>query len=103
MRNEGWPRRMADSFKGLVPAIEHKWYVDQFYNAVVVQPTRLVADLFAEVIDSRIIDGIVNGAATLSAELGERIRHMQSGYIPTYALSILIGVVALVAFFVLNA
>ncbi len=39
----------------------------------------------------------------LSGELGERARHLQSGAIPTYALSILIGVVALVAFFVFNA
>ena len=32
--------------------------------------------------------------------LGERARQLQTGAIPAYALSILIGVVALVAFFV---
>ena len=103
LRNEGWPRRLQGMFKGLVPAIEHKWYVDGFYNAAIVQPIRLVADLFAEVIDSRVIDGIVNGVGSSSAALGEWTRKLQSGAIPNYALSILIGVVALVAYFVLNA
>jgi NADH-quinone oxidoreductase subunit L len=103
LRNESWPRRLGDTFKGLAPVIEHKWYVDEIYNAVIVQPLRLVADLFAEVIDAKVIDGIVNGAAKISADLGERARQLQSGAIPTYALSILIGVVALVAYFVLNA
>jgi NADH-quinone oxidoreductase subunit L len=103
MRNENWPRQLGERFKGLAPAAEHKWYVDEFYDAVIVKPIRLTSDLFSEVIDSKIIDGIVNGAAKLSGELGERARHLQSGAIPTYALSILIGVVTLVAFFVFNA
>jgi NADH-quinone oxidoreductase subunit L len=103
VRNEGWPRRFGDGFKGLAPIAEHKWYVDELYNAVIVNPLRLIADLFAEVIDSRLIDGIVNGAGKVSAWSGEYARRLQSGAIPTYALSILIGVVALVAYFVFNA
>lgn len=103
LRNEGWPRRLRDGVKGLAPVVERKWYVDEIYNATIVSPVRLVSDLFAEVIDTKIIDGLVNGTAKLSANLGERTRRLQSGAIPTYALSILIGVVALVAFFVFNA
>jgi NADH-quinone oxidoreductase subunit L len=103
LRNESWPRRMGDNFKGLAPVIEHKWYVDEIYNVIIIKPIRLLSDLFAEVIDSKLIDGIVNGTAKLSASLGERARHLQTGAIPAYALSILIGVVALVAYFVLNA
>jgi NADH-quinone oxidoreductase subunit L len=103
LRNEGWARRIFDNFRGLAPVVEHKWYVDEFYNAAIVQPIRRSSEWFAQVFDQKVIDGIVNGAAKLSAELGERTRYLQSGAIPTYALSILIGVVALVAFFVFNA
>jgi NADH-quinone oxidoreductase subunit L len=103
IRGEGWPQRMSDSFSGLAPVVERKWYVDEIYNAVIVTPLRLIADLFAEVIDSKVIDGLVNGVAKISAGLGERARQLQTGAIPAYALSILIGVVALVAYFVLNA
>jgi NADH-quinone oxidoreductase subunit L len=103
LRNEGWPRRMGNSFSGLAPIVERKWYVDEFYNAIIVTPLRLLSDLFAEVIDTKVIDGLVNGAAKLSSGLGERARQLQTGAIPAYALSILIGVVALVAYFVFNA
>jgi NADH-quinone oxidoreductase subunit L len=103
LRNEGWPRRLSSSFSGLAPIVERKWYGDEFFNAVVVTPLRLLSDLFAEVIDTRVIDGLVNGAGKLSGALGERARQLQTGAIPAYALSILIGVVALVAYFVLNA
>jgi NADH-quinone oxidoreductase subunit L len=94
---------LSSSFSGLAPIVERKWYGDEFFNAVVVTPLRLLSDLFAEVIDTRVIDGLVNGAGKLSGALGERARQLQTGAIPAYALSILIGVVALVAYFVLNA
>ena len=103
MRGEGWPRRLRDSFKGLMPVIERKWYVDEFYNAIIVNPIRDSSEWLSQSFDRNIIDGVVNGAGNISANLGERVRHLQSGSIPTYALSILIGVVALVAYFVLNA
>ena len=103
MRGEGWPRRLRDTFKGLMPVIEHKWYVDEFYDALLIQPIRRTSEWYAQRFDQKIIDGAVNGIGNFSAGLGERVRHLQSGAIPTYALSILIGVVALVAYFVLNA
>lgn len=103
MRGEGWPRRLRDSFKGLMPVIERKWYVDEFYNAIIVNPIRDSSEWLSQSFDRNIIDGVVNGAGNISANLGERVRHLQTGSIPTYALSILIGVVALVAYFVLNA
>ncbi len=37
---------------------------------IIVKPIRLISDLFAEVIDSKIIDGIVNGAATTKWRVG---------------------------------
>lgn len=103
LQNEGWPRRLADGFQGLVPTIEHKYYVDEFYNALIVNPLRRLSEWFAQFFDPKIIDGAVNGIANISGRLGEFARQLQTGAIPTYALSILIGVVALVAYFVLHA
>ncbi|MCC6454418.1 MAG: NADH-quinone oxidoreductase subunit L [Caldilineaceae bacterium] len=103
VRNEGWPRRLSEGFRGLAPALEHKWYVDEFYDAAIVQPLWRISEWFARVFDQKFIDGIVNGTAKLSAWFGEGFRRLQNGAIPTYALSILIGVVALVAFFMFNA
>jgi NADH-quinone oxidoreductase subunit L len=103
LQNEGWPKRMADGFQGMMPTVEHKYYVDEFYNAVIVNPLRRMSEWFARIFDAKIIDGAVNGIAWISARVGEASRRLQTGAIPTYALSILIGVVALVAYFVLHA
>jgi NADH-quinone oxidoreductase subunit L len=103
LRSERWSKRMGDSFKGMSPALERKWYVDEFYNAILVNPLRRASEWFAREFDQKFIDGIVNGSANLSASLGERTRRLQSGAIPAYALGILIGVVGLLAFFVISA
>jgi NADH-quinone oxidoreductase subunit L len=89
--------------QGLAPAVEKKWYVDAFYMAAIVNPIRRASEWMAAVLDQKVIDGAVNGIAKLSATIGERARYIETGAIPTYALSILIGVVALVVFFVMNA
>lgn len=103
LRNESWSSRMGDGFKGLSSIIEHKWYVDEFYNALIINPIRRLSEWFAKEFDQKFIDGIVNGTGNMSAALGERVRHLQSGAIPAYALGILIGVVGLLAFFVISA
>jgi NADH-quinone oxidoreductase subunit L len=101
--DEQWPQRLAGAFSGLEPALQHKWYLDEFYWTYIVVPLRRLSGWFATTIDQRVIDGAVNGVANLSFRLGERTRRIETGAIPTYALSILIGVVALVAFFIFSA
>jgi NADH-quinone oxidoreductase subunit L len=102
-RGESWPQRMADAFKGLQPALNHKWYVDDAYNAWIVLPLRRLSEWFAAIFDQKLIDGAVNGIASGSLRLGERVRYLETGAIPNYALSILLGVVVLVIFFVAQA
>ncbi len=101
--SEAWPRRLAAPFASLQPVVERKWYVDEFYMAVVVNPVRRLADWFADVVDEQWIDGAVNGVGRLSLTWGEQIRRLQNGVVPAYALSILLGVVAVVAYFVFGA
>ena len=46
------------------------------------------------------IDAVVNGTGSLSMRAGDYARRLQNGAVPTYALSILLGVVVLVVYFV---
>jgi NADH-quinone oxidoreductase subunit L len=103
LRNEGWVKSIGRGLSGLRPALENKWYVDQFYRTAIVNPLRSLSEWFARVLDQRVIDGAVNGVGTLSHGLGEWARRIQTGAVPTYALSILLGVAALVIFFVMSA
>jgi NADH-quinone oxidoreductase subunit L len=100
LANEQWAARLIAPFRGLQSAAEHKWYVDEFYMAVIVQPLRAVAGWFANVVDKLGIDGLVNWVGGASLALGERARRVQNGAVPTYALSILIGVVLVTIYFV---
>lgn len=101
--NEPWPRLLANSFSWLEPVVQRKWYVDEFYWNWIVMPLRRLSEWFAAVFDKRLIDGTVNWVAGASSRLGERARYLQTGTIPEYALSILVGVVVLIAFFILRA
>ena len=98
--SENWMQRTARSFSSINPLLQHKWYVDELYSAVIVSPLLTLSRWFAIVFDRRLIDGLVNGIGRLSLTTGEGARRIQNGAIPTYALSILIGVVAVVIYFV---
>jgi NADH-quinone oxidoreductase subunit L len=100
---EPWPRRIADTFSWLKPAIERRWYVDEIYDKYIVAPLRWSADWFAGRVDQAAIDGLVNAVGSFSLRWGERLRYIQTGVTPMYALSILVGVVLLVTYFVLLA
>jgi NADH-quinone oxidoreductase subunit L len=57
---------------------------------------------FADVADKRGIDGAVNGLAAATGWVGSQARRLQTGMVGLYALSILLGAVALLAWFVIR-
>ena len=101
--NEPWPRKLAETFVPLQPLLEHKYYVDEFYMQFIITPLRNTATWFASAVDQEAIDGTVNWVGRASLRAGESVRKLENGAIPTYALSILLGVVALIAYFVFSA
>jgi NADH-quinone oxidoreductase subunit L len=82
---------------GLYTAVYNKWYVDEVYNATVVNPTVAGSrSLLWKVADVGIIDGAVNGVATVARGVGGVLRLMQSGNIRSYATWVLFGGVMVV-------
>jgi NADH-quinone oxidoreductase subunit L len=73
----------------------HKYYVDELYDWLVVRPTVRVAMWCAQAFDLGVIDGAVNGLADLVARAAAGLRRVQTGFVMNYALTMLIGVVAL--------
>ncbi len=101
LRGDGWAKELRSRFKGITPLLEHKWYFDEIYEQGIVQPLRALSGWFASVFDPKVVDGAVNGVAYGTARLGELSRRLQNGYVPTYALSILVGVLLLVVYLLL--
>jgi NADH-quinone oxidoreductase subunit L len=77
----------------------HKYYVDELYDALLVQPLYRLSDWCARVFDHAGIDGLVNGLARMVVGWAAGLRRLQTGFVMNYALGILIGAVAAVAFF----
>ncbi len=73
----------------------HKYYVDELYDRLVVRPTVRMARWCAQAFDLGVIDGAVNGVADLVLAAAARLRRLQTGFVMNYALTMLIGVVAL--------
>jgi NADH-quinone oxidoreductase subunit L len=80
--------------------LQRVWYWDDFYDAVIGKPGQALARFSATVVDTRVIDGAVNGAASLVKSAGSQVRRVQSGYVRNYALGIALGLAAIIAFIV---
>jgi len=73
----------------------HKYYVDELYDRLFVRPLLRLSHWCAEAFDLGVIDGAVNGVAALIARAAGLLRRYQTGFVMNYALSMLIGAVAL--------
>jgi NADH-quinone oxidoreductase subunit L len=79
-------------------ALEHKWWVDEFYQTILLKPFHIVSDCLAHPFDQGIIDGTVNGIATGTKGLAGWLRKAQSGYVRNYALAIVAGLTIILAY-----
>jgi NADH-quinone oxidoreductase subunit L len=83
----------------LEPAfLQRVWYWDDFYDTVIGRPSQRLAAFCAWVVDTRVIDGAVNGTAHLVRATGSAARRLQTGYARNYALGIALGMALVIAF-----
>jgi NADH-quinone oxidoreductase subunit L len=76
----------------------HKWYVDEIYDRLFVQPLLALAR-FLWGFDSFVIDGIVNGLGYMTRGVGRGVRGIQSGVVGNYALAMCLGLLAILGSF----
>ena len=128
-------KRPDDPLRGILgpvfSVLENKYWVDELYWAVIVNPyiviSRFLADkvdwafwhdffhekiivggyngltwLLSKPIDLGFIDGIANGLGQGTKELAVSMRKIQSGFVRNYALSVFIGVVVIIGYLVLQ-
>jgi NADH-quinone oxidoreductase subunit L len=121
-------RRLGPVFTGA----ENKWYVDELYHAIIVTPFVKISQFLADVVDWRFwhdwfhetviagtynwlsnialnryadqrgIDAAANGLATVTQWLSVTLRKIQNGFVRSYALSVLLGVVLIVGYLILK-
>ena len=100
LKRPGVPARLAASVPRLYRFLVNKGYVDEIYDEVFVQPIRSLSEnVLWKGLDNTVIDGAVNGVGTLVGETGAVVRHLQTGSIRAYALSVLLGAVLMVGYY----
>jgi NADH-quinone oxidoreductase subunit L len=96
------PMRLATMFRGVYLLLLNKWYVDELYGAVLVQPMIRLARICWQTGDATLIDGVPNGLAELAVDGSRQAVRIQTGSLAVYAFAMLIGVVLLVGVFLLS-
>ena len=95
LANPALATSLRERFGGFHRLLEHKYWVDEVYDTIVVQPFMAASQWLWRVWDSMVVDGLVNGVG-LTLELGSgMLKLVQTGFVGTYALWIALGVIAL--------
>ena len=90
---------IISGFKPIEKILANKYYVDELYAIIIVNPIKSISSFCANFIDKFIIDGAVNGLGSQVKRIGNGLRSIQTGDIQSYALMMLMGLL-LVIFFI---
>ena len=103
VKNKELPNQLAQLNKPLYNFLVNKWYFDDLYNFLFIQPSKKIGFFFWKTVDIKIIDRFgPDGVASLIRSLSLKASKFQSGFIYQYAFMILIGFSALLTFFILH-
>jgi NADH-quinone oxidoreductase subunit L len=105
IRSTQIPARLAEQFSAVYRVLTRKYYVDEFYDWLIVRPLRVGSEIFLwRFLDVGVIDRIgVEGTGHVTAGVGSILRRIQSGNLRSYAAWILLGAVIWLAFFLLGS
>lgn len=115
----------------LFAVLENKYWVDELYRAIVVEPYLVLSRFLAEAVDGRfwhdwfhdvlivggyrglarflavpfdlgVIDGLANALAGWTLALAANLRRIQTGFVRNYALSVFFGVIVILGYLILR-
>jgi NADH-quinone oxidoreductase subunit L len=97
------PGRLAARFQGVYRFLLNKWYFDELYDRIFVQPAHRLARLLWQQGDMGTIDRLgPDGIAAASRATAIAATRLQTGQLAHYAFAMLIGVLVLVTLFVVR-
>ncbi len=100
IRKPGIPAAFTEQFRGLHAFLMHKWYFDELYHYIFIVPALWLGRIFWKRGDQGTIDRFgPNGVSWLTMRGAGVAQRLQSGYLYTYALVMLIGLAAAAAWF----
>jgi NADH-quinone oxidoreductase subunit L len=87
---------LVPSIKPIQKVLSHKYYVDELYGMIIVNPLKKISAFSSSILDKLFIDGAVNGLGREVRRIGTGLRVLQTGDLQTYAMMMLIGLVTVI-------
>jgi NADH-quinone oxidoreductase subunit L len=84
-----------DKQKGFTKLLANKYYVDEFYNAIIVKPVDWFSGIIYRFLELDFIDGIVNGIGRAATFSGKTVRKLQTGHIGFYLFAMVLSIILL--------
>ena len=96
----GWVMFQKQPLRRMPRLLEHKYYVDEIYDAAVIRPILVTSrEGLWKLFDIGVIDGLIHRLGRTVVNLGRTIRHMQLGFVRGYAAIILAGALIIIGYF----
>jgi NADH-quinone oxidoreductase subunit L len=103
IRSPETPKALAERHRGLYLFLLNKWYFDELYDFLFVNPAKRLGHFLWKTGDGKVIDGFgPDGVSARVIDVTSRVVKLQSGYLYHYAFAMLIGVAALVTWMMLG-
>jgi len=96
-------QELGRKFSGVYRVLWNKYYIDEIYNAVVVQPIVVGSRALWRVFDVGFVDGAVNGAGRVLRATGSYLRPIQNGLAGSYAAAIMLGAILIMGYVLLGS
>ena len=103
VKNKDLPLQIANVNKPLYNFLLNKWYFDELYDALIVNPSKKLGLFLWKFFDVKLIDGFgPDGISALIKKFSLKANKFQSGYIYQYAFVMLLGFSALLTFLIVK-
>jgi NADH-quinone oxidoreductase subunit L len=104
IRSPQTPVQLAAQHRGLYQFLLNKWYFDELYDFLFVNPAKRLGYFLWKKGDGAVIDGLgPDGISARVVDITNRVVKLQTGYLYHYAFVMLIGVAALVTWMMLGS
>ena len=91
------PEKLGSAFQPVYKLLFNKYWIDELYSKTLVQPVLKVSEkIILGIVDTKIIEGIVNGVPNLIGAFSRKFRGIQTGLLSNYALVMVFGTLFIV-------
>ena len=103
IKNKELPSKIANINKPLYKFLVNKWYFDELYDVIFINPSKKLGLFFWKFCDGKLIDGFgPDGISSFIKKCSIKANKFQSGFIYQYAFVMLLGFSALLTFLIVN-